>query len=304
MYELVTLALYSSVVKEWGFWMSPETVVFPDDRLASGKKGDDHRQSVDIISWYGASYGDSRWISMDENPHDKAGSSPEESSQEADSSAGTGPPEDRFHSVLTTGLLYLFGEGDDDALSHFLAVEGQHLLRYIDRRLPAHVRGPIGIDDILQEVVITLAKKRDCGELEVINTPAFRGLVRKITQGVISKAIAAAHAKKRDISRKASPGNNSGEFSSAGDPLDRVPADVDSPSMDVHRGEQLAALEKCLAEMTEEEVEIIDMKHRIGLEHSEIAMRLGISVESARQRFHRAIEHLRKLLQRQYPESI
>jgi len=241
---------------------------------------------------------------MGENPHDKADTPPQESSQEADSSAGTGPSDARFHSVLTTGLLYLFGEGDDDALSHFLAVEGQHLLRYIDRRLPAHVRGPIGVDDILQEVVITLAKKRDRGELEVINTPAFRGLVRKITQGVISKAIAAAHAKKRDISRKASPGNRSGDISSAGDPMDRVPAAVESPSMDMHRGEQLDALEKCLAEMTDEEVEIIDMKHRIGLEHSEIAMRLGISVESARQRFHRAIEHLRKLLQREYPESI
>jgi RNA polymerase sigma factor (sigma-70 family) len=72
----------------------------------------------------------------------------------------------------------------------------------------------------------------------------------------------------------------------------------------MHRGEQLAALEKCLTEMTEEEVEIIDMKHRIGLEHSEIAIQLGISVDTARQRFHRAIEHLRELLQREYPESI
>ena len=86
--------------------------------------------------------------------------------------------------------------------------------------------------------------------------------------------------------------------------MDRVPAAVDSPSMDMHRGEQLGALEKCLTEMTEEEVEIIDMKHRIGLEHAEIAIQLGISVDTARQRFHRAIEHLRELLQREYPESI
>ncbi len=41
-----------------------------------------------------------------------------------------------------------------------------------------------------------------------------------------------------------------------------------------------------------------------GLEHSEIALRLGISVDTARQRFHRAIEHLRELLQREYPDSI
>jgi DNA-directed RNA polymerase specialized sigma24 family protein len=33
-------------------------------------------------------------------------------------------------------------------------------------------------------------------------------------------------------------------------------------------------------------------------------MRLGISVDTARQRFHRTIEHLRELLQLEYPESI
>jgi DNA-directed RNA polymerase specialized sigma24 family protein len=33
-------------------------------------------------------------------------------------------------------------------------------------------------------------------------------------------------------------------------------------------------------------------------------MRLDISVDTARQRFHRAIEHLRELLHRQYPDSI
>ena len=33
-------------------------------------------------------------------------------------------------------------------------------------------------------------------------------------------------------------------------------------------------------------------------------MRLGISVDTARQRFHRAIEHLRELLHREYPDSI
>jgi len=220
-----------------------------------------------------------------------------------DPPADLGPSHDPFHSVLTTGLLYLFSEGDDDALSHFLDVEGAQLLRYIDRRLPPHVRGPIGTDDILQEVVITLAKKRDSGDLEVINTAAFRGLVRKITDGVISRELAKAHAKKRDISRRVSPGRmGRGESTGGGDPLDRVPADGDPPSMEVRRNEQLELLTSCLSEMTPEEVEIIDMKHRMELDHADIAERLGLSVEAARQRFHRAIEHLRALLRRKYPD--
>lgn len=217
--------------------------------------------------------------------------------------AAPGPFDDPFHSVLTTGLLYLFSGGNDDALRHFLDVEGAKLLRYIDRRLPPHVRGPIDTDDILQEVVIALAKKRDSGDLEVINTPAFRGLVRKITDRVISKELEKAHAKKRDISRKASPGRmGRGESTGAGNPLDRVPADGDPPSMEVRRSEQLELLTSCLSEMTPEEVEIIDMKHRMELDHANIAERLGISVEAARQRFHRAIDHLRELLRRKYPD--
>ncbi|PCH82831.1 MAG: hypothetical protein COC02_05005 [Rhodospirillaceae bacterium] len=177
-------------------------------------------------------------------------------------------------------------------------------VRYVGLSVLAHI-SPIGIDDILQEVVITLAKKRDSGDLEVINTAAFRGLVRKITDGVISKELAKAHTKKRDISRKASPGRmGRGESTGVGDPLDRVPADGDPPSMQVRRSEQLELLTNCLSEMTPEEVEIIDMKHRMDLEHTAIAERLGISVEAARQRFHRAIDHLRELLHRKYPDNI
>jgi len=213
-------------------------------------------------------------------------------------------PEDPFHSVLTTGLLHLFGEGNDAALGHFLAVEGKQLRHYIDRRLPDHVRGPIGIDDILQEVVISLAGKRDKGELEVINTKAFRGLVRKITQGVISRAVAAAHAQKRDIARKAPQGRRDANGSTQGDLIDQVPARTDSPSKMVHRGEQVDALRISLAAMTQDEVEIIDMRHRRNLEYIEIGELLKISEGSARKRFHRAITHLRELLRKEYPESI
>ncbi|MDE0958950.1 MAG: sigma-70 family RNA polymerase sigma factor [Planctomycetota bacterium] len=221
-----------------------------------------------------------------------------------DQECDVGAPQDPFHSVLTTGLLHLFGEGDDDALGHFLAVEGKHLRRYIDRRLPGHVRGPIGIDDILQEVVISLADKRDQGELEVINTPAFRGLVRKITQGVISRVVAAAHAQKRDIARKAPQAGTDGNSSAQGDLIDQVPARTDSPSKMVHRGEQIDALELSLAAMTQDEVEIIDMRHRRNLEYIEIGELLKISEGNARKRFHRAITHLRELLRKHYPESI
>ncbi len=212
--------------------------------------------------------------------------------------------QDPFHSVLTTGLLHLFGEGDDEALGHFLAVEGHHLRRYIDRRLPGHIRGPIGIDDILQEVVISLADKRDKGELEVINTPAFRGLVRKITQGVISRAVAAAHAQKRDIARKAPQAGTHENSSAQGNLIDQVPARTGSPSKMVHRGEQVDALKISLAAMTQDEIEIIDMRKRRNLEYIEIGELLKISEGSARKRFHRAITHLRELLRKEYPESI
>ena len=240
-------------------------------------------------------------------PSDPPSDSPKEEQPPApdpDPECDEHAPEDPFHSVLTTGLLHLFGEGNDAALGHFMAVEGKHLRRYIDRRLPVHVRGPIGIDDILQDVMIILTDKRDKGELEVINTKAFRGLVRKITQGVISRAVAAAHAQKRDIARKAPQAGTDENGSTQGDLIDQVPARTDSPSKMVHREEQVDALKLSLAAMTQDEIEIIDMRKRRNLEYIEIGELLKISEGSARKRFHRAITHLQELLRKEYPESI
>ena len=215
------------------------------------------------------------------------------------------PSQDPFSSVLNTRLLHLLGAGDRSAFSHLLSLEEDSLRHYIERKLPPHVRGPIGPDDIFQEVVIALARKSEEGELEGINTPAFRGLVYKIADGVISKEVAKAHAKKRDIARKASPPRSAGGGStSSSDPLNQVAARGESPSKAAHIAEQLEALQRSLDEMSPDELEVIHLRDYEELDFAAIARRLSISAEAARQRYHRARERLRILFRRKYPDSL
>ncbi len=209
-------------------------------------------------------------------------------------------------SNLTTGILHQFVEGKDDALAHLVRLQENQLLSYIDRKLPTHVRGLKGIEDIFQEMVITLARKRDHGELEVINTPAFLGLVKKIIDGLISHAVEAAHRKKRDVRRKQSPVKNSVLSSIGGDQIDRLAAKVESPSLPAHRSEQVAAVRRCLARMSEHDVEIwfLVMNCEDKEKYESIGKKLNITAGAAAKRFERARNTLQALLRGEYPDSI
>jgi RNA polymerase sigma factor (sigma-70 family) len=216
------------------------------------------------------------------------------------------PPTASPPSNLTTGVLHQFVQGDDDALGHFIRLEEKQLLSYIDRKLSTHVRGPGDIDDIFQELLITLHKKRVSGDLEVINTPAFMGLVIKIIDGLISHAVEAAHRKKRDVRRKQSPVNKSVLSSMGGDLFDRLAAKVESPSLPAHRAEQVAAVRRCLEMMSEDDVEIwfLVMNCDTKKKYESIAKELNITAGAAAKRFERASKNLQTLLQREYPDSI
>ena len=216
------------------------------------------------------------------------------------------PPTASPPSSLTTGVLHQFVQGDDDALGHFIRLEEKQLLSYIDRKLLTHVRGPGDIDDIFQELLITLHKKRVSGDLEVINTPAFMGLVKKIIDGLISHAVEAAHRQKRDVRRKQSPVNKSVLSSMGGDLFDRLAARVESPSLPAHRAEQVAAVKRCLAKMTEDDVEIwfLVMNCDSKKKYESIAKELNITAGAAAKRFERASKNLQTLLRREYPDSI
>lgn len=234
-----------------------------------------------------------------------AGKEPPSDGKKPEQEEDTLRPPDSFASVLNTRLLHRLEGGDEDALGHFLTLEGDRLDRYIERKLPPHIRGPIGTDDIFQQVVITLHQKTEKGDLEVINTPAFLGLVYKIIDGIIAREVKKAHAKKRDIGRKAAvPNPVAGESTAASNPIDDFPAKGETPSKMMHTAEQVATLARCLEELSDEEREILELRESDGLDHPTIANRLGISPEAARQRYHRALARLRILYRAHNSDSL
>ena len=77
-----------------------------------------------------------------------------------------------------------------------------------------------------------------------------------------------------------------------GDKLEVV-ANDNSPAAEVYRQELSQKLEYALAQLSESERQIIAWRQNELLSHAEVATRLGISVDAARQRCKSAMDHLR-----------
>lgn len=73
-------------------------------------------------------------------------------------------------------------------------------------------------------------------------------------------------------------------------------ADQSTPSSPARRSEEVARLTKALAQMSSGDQTVIQMRYFDALPHEEIARRLEISVDASKQRLHRAVKRLAKLL--------
>lgn len=80
----------------------------------------------------------------------------------------------------------------------------------------------------------------------------------------------------------------------AGELLSGLAADDATPSADLRRQELASQLSKALASLSPAERQIITWRQDNGLSHLQIAERLGISVDAARQRCKSAMDSLRK----------
>lgn len=79
-----------------------------------------------------------------------------------------------------------------------------------------------------------------------------------------------------------------------GEPLSGIVATDETPSADLRRQELATQLSNALERLSEAERQIISWRQDDGLSHAQIAERLGISVDAARQRCKSAMDSLRK----------
>jgi RNA polymerase sigma-70 factor, ECF subfamily len=85
-------------------------------------------------------------------------------------------------------------------------------------------------------------------------------------------------------------------------PLESCPADLPSsealPAAEAERKEAAGLLRACLAQLPDDEQELISLKFFLGLSNQEIAQTLGLTPNHVGVRVHRVLKEMRKLLQK------
>ncbi len=198
-----------------------------------------------------------------------------ETSDPAASSAGTSRDE----------LLLRFKRGDRAALDELFGEEESRLRHHLTARLPRGLVRRVGVSDILQQTAIELIELRE--RFEARGRPAFRGLVTRLAERALARAVRRERAAKRDIAR----------HDSLGGVVDGVASLGGSTPSQVFVGEEKAAVvQRCFAQLPCGDRLVLRMIDGDGRSYAELARTLEVTEDAARQRRHRALAKLRRLL--------
>ncbi|MBU0637259.1 MAG: RNA polymerase sigma factor [Planctomycetes bacterium] len=184
--------------------------------------------------------------------------------------------------------------GDRLALAKLLATFHPRLRAWTEARMEAALKAKLGPDDILQEVYLDVA--RQIAQFENRGPGAFLKWVSAILQNKLTDACRAAHCQIRDVDREVHAGG--GASKSYWDLLDNMYADSGTPSRVIRREEALGALLTCIADLSEAHGQVIRLRFLEGCSVQEVASRLGKSEAAVVALTRRALDALRKSMDR------
>ncbi|MCA8961601.1 MAG: sigma-70 family RNA polymerase sigma factor [Planctomycetes bacterium] len=199
----------------------------------------------------------------------------------------------RTRSDAEDDLLTRFARGEGEALERLFRSEEPGLRRHLGARIPRGMERRWGVSDILQQTVIELIEMRD--RFEVRGGPAFRGLVTRVAERALARAVRRERAAKRDIGRHASVAGSMAQWVYSPGP---------SPSGISMRREDLDALRASFDRLPCGDRLLLRMIDAEGRDYTEVAQALGITEAAARQRRHRALNRLRDLVDSIDGESV
>ena len=159
-----------------------------------------------------------------------------------------------------------------------------YLLAIAAAELPDVLRGKLGASDIVQDTILKGFE----------NFPQFRGSTREELSGWLRTILLhlIANAQKAYVSQKRDMALEVLADSGLAHPQQ------DSPSKVVVAREEQIILEQAMSLLSEESREAISLRHRDNLSFTEIGMRLGKSEDAARKTWARAVEQLKRILNR------
>ena len=189
-------------------------------------------------------------------------------------------------------LLVAARAGDGDALEEILAITETRLRQCVDRRLGARLRASLRRSDVLQNTYLAML---DALPKFVGTTPdEFVSWVAQLIENDIRRQHRWFGAKKRRA-----PSRTSQRNLLAGILAEPVP----TPSAEMSRVEEHAAVRTALGRLQPEYREVIQLAVFDGLSHKEIALRTGRSSGACRMLLLRARAALAIELEKQMPDG-
>jgi len=173
--------------------------------------------------------------------------------------------------------------GDATAVESLLARYAPEIEAYVARRGGPLVRAHESSADVAQSVCREALERLRSGRFRFQGEAQFR---QWLYRAALLKLMARARYWKAERRDGAAPLHSESQL---------APAAASTPSENAARVEELAALERALAELGERQREVVALAYGEGLSHAEIAERLGTSEAYSRTLLSRALVRLSRL---------
>ncbi len=181
--------------------------------------------------------------------------------------------------------------GDRASLAQLLLVHYDALYRHIESRISHDLQGLIRAEDILQQTFVRAAQA--VGTFEPRHEGALRGWLKTIAENLLRDA-----EKRRRRERRERLAMNSARDSALASPINRLLGTNTSPSRRAALGESVRSMKSALAQLPDEQQDILRRRYFLGQTLDEIAAATGRSKDGVRGLCFRARKSLRAAMGR------
>jgi len=180
-----------------------------------------------------------------------------------------------------------------EELAAFIESHRRQLLAYADRNIGPALRSRVEPEDIVQEVVVSALSSID--QFQIEGRDPFRLLCQLAEQRIIDAHRHHVGAQKRSAAREVSmdapvAGGDGFGF------INMLVASITSPSQAFSRDQKEFQLQQAIAELNDEQREILRLRFVEGLPTKDIADRIGKSDGAIRVTLTRTVAHLQEIL--------
>lgn len=186
-------------------------------------------------------------------------------------------------------LMERMRQGDQEALVEFIEQNRDSILAFLQKRVGAHLRQKLELDDLVQEVGVEAI--RALGKTTFDDRNPLHWLFSLCERKIIDAHRRFFESQKRAASREAAVGSGSD-----GGLENLLIASMTTPSQAFSRDQKQLQMLAALETLPEEQREALRLRYLVGLPSKEIAERLGKSDGAVRVMLSRGIDRLQHLI--------